>query len=219
MFPVNITQRTTCQGANTLPFRSYSRPSAFPQNSAPSSQISTQNQYSLSSRLAGMEFYKNPSPNLQEITHTKATSSTISGNRKSSIISQKITKPKDPRPAPYPAHLTPHPVDYRPHCLARDQLYKWKPACSCEAVDTSGTPVDLSGQDLDRIQAVIGCAWSESTRETYGSGLLAFHVYCDSKGLPEEQRTPTSPVLISSFLASLAGAYSNKTLHNYVHGI
>jgi hypothetical protein len=35
----------------------------------------------------------------------------------------------------------------------------------------------------------------------------------------EAQRAPASSVLITSFLANLAGLFSNKTLHNYVYGI
>jgi len=53
----------------------------------------------------------------------------------------------------------------------------------------------------------------------YGSGLLAFHSYCDSKSIPESQRTPSSSILVAAFLSSLASAYSNKILHNYVHAI
>jgi len=55
-------------------------------------------------------------------------------------------------------------------------------------------------------------AWTEETLETYASGLLSWHVYCDAKNILEMQR-------ITSFLASMAGLFSNKTLHNYVHGI
>ncbi|KAF8802119.1 hypothetical protein BYT27DRAFT_7261237 [Phlegmacium glaucopus] len=166
-----------------------------------------------------MEVYSVLSPNLRENAQQHIPSRITTASMKSSITLPDTAKPKNSRPAPYPAHLILRPIDSQPHCLARDRLYKWKLFCSREAVDAVGMPVNLSDQDLDRIQAVLGCAWSESTREVYGSGLLAFHVFCNSKDLPEAQRTPTSPVLVASFLASLAGAYSNKTLQNYVHGI
>jgi len=65
----------------------------------------------------------------------------------------------------------------------------------------------------------MSCAWTEGTLETYASGLLSWHVFCDSKHIPEVQRAPASSVLITSFLATLAGLFSNKTLHNYVHGV
>ena len=65
----------------------------------------------------------------------------------------------------------------------------------------------------------MSCAWTEGTLETYASGLLSWHAYCDTKSIPEVQRAPASPVLVTSFLASMAGLFSNKTLHNYVHGV
>lgn len=58
--------------------------------------------------------------------------------------------------------------------------------------------------DLDRISTVIMNAWSKGTRETYGSGILHFHVFCDKQGIAEQQRTPASPVLIAAFISALA---------------
>jgi len=53
----------------------------------------------------------------------------------------------------------------------------------------------------------------------YGSGLLNFHVYCDQKNIPENERALANPVLISAFISSLTGAYSGSTIDNYVYGI
>ena len=65
----------------------------------------------------------------------------------------------------------------------------------------------------------MSAAWAEGTRETYGSGLLTFHVYCDGKGISEHQRAPVSCVILSAFISELAGAYSGKTISNYIYGI
>lgn len=62
-------------------------------------------------------------------------------------------------------------------------------------------------------------AWAESTREAYSSGILAYHVFCDKRNIPESQRAPTSQPLIAAFVASLAGSYSGSTISNYIHGI
>ena len=48
---------------------------------------------------------------------------------------------------------------------------------------------------------------------------MNFHVYCDQKGVPEDQRAPASPVLIHAFISALAGTYSGSTIDNYVYGI
>ena len=62
-------------------------------------------------------------------------------------------------------------------------------------------------------------AWAESTHKAYSSGILAYHVYCDKMEIPEEKRTPTSQLVIASFIASMAGAYSGASISNYIYGI
>ncbi|KIJ10176.1 hypothetical protein PAXINDRAFT_86448, partial [Paxillus involutus ATCC 200175] len=62
-------------------------------------------------------------------------------------------------------------------------------------------------------------AWADSTKETYGSGLLAFHIFCDHKSIPESDRTPTIPSVISAFISALVGSYSGSAVSNYVSGI
>ncbi|KAG6328739.1 hypothetical protein ID866_10350 [Astraeus odoratus] len=32
--------------------------------------------------------------------------------------------------------------------------------------------------------------WAENTRATYGSGLLVYHVFCDSRDIPEMEHAP-----------------------------
>ena len=62
-------------------------------------------------------------------------------------------------------------------------------------------------------------AWAESTHESYSSGILVYHVFCDVKGVSEELRAPASQSIMTSFIVSLAGSYSGATISNYVHGI
>jgi hypothetical protein len=62
-------------------------------------------------------------------------------------------------------------------------------------------------------------AWEENTRETYGSGLLVYHVFCDANGTPESKRAPDTQSLLSAFVASLAASYSGKTISNYFYGV
>ena len=80
-------------------------------------------------------------------------------------------------------------------------------------------PSNLTPDDVCQIAIVMGKSWEESTLAAYGSGLLNFHVYCDQKGIPEEEWVPASPILINTFVSSLAGAYSGSTIDNYVYGI
>ncbi|OJT05120.1 hypothetical protein TRAPUB_4081 [Trametes pubescens] len=78
---------------------------------------------------------------------------------------------------------------------------------------------DLHDIDIQRIVDVTSQSWAESTAGTYGSGLLVFHVFCDARGVAEEQRTPAGELLILAFVASIAGAYSSSAILNYVNGV
>ncbi|TEB22825.1 hypothetical protein FA13DRAFT_1640698 [Coprinellus micaceus] len=107
----------------------------------------------------------------------------------------------------------------RPHVLCRDRLRYWIPIYARNKLDEEGRPVNLWRSDLERIIDVITEAWAEGTRETYGSGLLTFHVFCDLRGITEGQRAPASPVLVQAFVADLAGTYAAATIRNYVLGV
>lgn len=63
------------------------------------------------------------------------------------------------------------------------------------------------------------CAWSENTRGVYGSGLLAFHVWCDRAHVSERDRAPASGSLISLFISSMAGGFAKDTVSNYLAGV
>ena len=125
--------------------------------------------------------------------------------------------PKAGKPAQYAKDLCPLPSARRPHVLASERLRLWIPLHGQETA--KDTPTNLTSEDVRQISVVIGKSWEESTLAAYGSGLLNFHVYCDQKNIPEDQRAPASPVLISAFVSSLAGAYSGSTIDNYVYGI
>ncbi|CAA7264068.1 unnamed protein product [Cyclocybe aegerita] len=122
-------------------------------------------------------------------------------------------------PAPYQEALTPHFSPQRPHVLARERLMCWKPTTPRNVLDGNGHPTNLTEADLRRILEVMEGAWAEGTREGYGSGLLVYHVFCDQKGISEEQRAPASPILIASFIATITGAYAGGTISNYVFGV
>lgn len=62
-------------------------------------------------------------------------------------------------------------------------------------------------------------AWASSTLETYGAGLLAFHVFCDTYDISEDQRTPATTDLMVSFVSTMAGIYSGSAICNYVSGV
>ena len=128
--------------------------------------------------------------------------------------------PAKPRkPPPYTPELRPRPSTLRPHVLARERLRQWKPSTARNTLDAKGNPTNLSSSDLARIMEVIGGSWETSTHETYGSGLLIYHVFCDNRQIPEDQRAPMSQILAASFVSTIAGAYAGKTIRNYFYGV
>ena len=58
-----------------------------------------------------------------------------------------------------------------------------------------------------------------STRASYGAGLLAFHIFCDSKKIDENLRAPVDLIILQSFVARMAGIYSASTISGYVAAV
>ncbi|KAG2153402.1 hypothetical protein DEU56DRAFT_720955, partial [Suillus clintonianus] len=107
----------------------------------------------------------------------------------------------------------------RPHCLAHDRLRLWVPSTARSRLDRLGLPVPVSDDNLDRILAVVSHAHAAGTRETYGSGLLVYHVFCDERGITEDQRCPAPPLLLLAFISACAGVYAGTTLENYFYAV
>jgi hypothetical protein len=116
----------------------------------------------------------------------------------------------------YSNKLSPAISHLRPHCSARDRLRLWKPTFVRSADKLN---VEITEEDLDRVITVINSSWQASTREAYGSGLLVFHVFCDLRFIPEEQRCPADTLLMLTFISACAGSYAGKTLACYFYGI
>jgi hypothetical protein len=112
-------------------------------------------------------------------------------------------------PRPYHPDLTPAPSDLRPHCAAGDRLLLWLPYGKPPLVEP------LTDVDQWRIQVIKFRGLARTTREMYGSGLLLYHVFCDSRGVSEALRAPASTNLVEVFLASITGAYSASAISNY----
>jgi len=103
--------------------------------------------------------------------------------------------------------------------MAKDRIHMWLPFNSVTTNGSDHGRDRLSFSDRRRIPEVMLHAWEEDTRETYGSGLLVFHVFCDSKGISESDRAPAAQPVLSAFVASLAASYSGKTISNYFYGV
>lgn len=77
----------------------------------------------------------------------------------------------------------------------------------------------VSLQDLRRIEEVALNSLQPTTQAAYGTGLLAFHVFCDSRNIAENMRAPVSDLILKSFVSRLAGIYSASAITNYVAAV
>jgi hypothetical protein len=229
------TRPTIHHEASTRQPPSSSPYSTFQVNSHLSSQTSIQTHHTLNSTLANAILHPPRTQNLRKNTlnpqNTGLPMTNLNSGTRSNSVRRKTNNnhgnrdntlppaPTSSTPAAYSINLTPRPSPLRPHCLGRERLRLWKPTQARSTQDEEGQLVNVTDSDLERILDVMSQAWEEGTRETYGSGLLMFHVYCDNKDIPELQRAPVSKILLSSFISELAGAYSGKTIANYVYGI
>ena len=118
-------------------------------------------------------------------------------------------------PLPYHADLVPKPSPLRPHCLAKDCLWLWLPATNTVP---SHTIVILEDQ-VHRVMQVINHSWNDSTKATYGTGLLIFHIFCDRNDIPESSHCPAPASLLLVFIVSCTGFYLGSTISNYVAGL
>jgi hypothetical protein len=96
--------------------------------------------------------------------------------------------------------------------LASERLVKWKP------LNTGGADV-LTPTQLERMLAVMAAGWAPATHQTYGSGLLMFHVWCDKNSVAEDRRSPVSHWLMVGFIADCAGGYSKSAVENALLGV
>ncbi len=115
--------------------------------------------------------------------------------------------------APYPPHLSTSPSPLHKHVAAQDCLIQWLSTTVCLVV--SG----LLTVDMNQLRNMISFAYADGTLETYGSGLLLWHIFCDRPCIPEDQRCPAPAVLVFSFIATLAESYAGGTISGYVAGV
>ncbi|KZV78242.1 hypothetical protein EXIGLDRAFT_53573 [Exidia glandulosa HHB12029] len=116
------------------------------------------------------------------------------------------------QPRPYASHLTPRLSALRPHCLARERLLLWLPL-------QSSLNASLSREERELIFNILARSLAPGTMETYGTGLLLFHVSCDVFNVPEHLRAPVARNTLAVFIADLVGRYSEAAVKNAVSAV
>ncbi|KAF9032010.1 hypothetical protein BDZ89DRAFT_948463 [Hymenopellis radicata] len=153
----------------------------------------------------------NPRPTVLPPLKPASTGSQISSRTSESTLPRRFAVS---RARPYAPHLTPLSSPFRQHIPAKERLFGWTPASSSRVPLAGPIPADM-----DRIRDVLTFAWADGTLETYGSGLLVYHVFCDNKRVTERDRCPAPALLISAFVSTLSGSYAGSTVTGYVSAV
>ena len=164
----------------------------------------------------------NPRETPDPSTGASVETTRVSNNQTPSRI---VNRWNAPLPAPsrsgvinkYPSNLTPNTSPLRPACQAAVRLRTWTPAQPTSETDL--IPTSFTAEDQERVKDLLANAWQESTKISYASGLLTYHVFCDRKNVDELARAPASTDLIIAFISTLAGTLAGSTISNYVSGI
>ena len=133
-----------------------------------------------------------------------------------------LTPPSCPsiKPHLYQTGLEVQSLPLCPYCLAADRLKLWHSFISQVSVLYPDSSFHITLIiDLEWMLSVMAAAWVPGTRETYGAGLLVFHIFYDSQDIPESQQCPVNNTPLHTFITTCAGSYSGSALANYVFGI
>lgn len=96
----------------------------------------------------------------------------------------------------------------------------WRPTTNArELVGADGESLNLPDIVMQRVQEVLAQGYANSTTETYGAGLLVYHVFCDRNNVPDAQRAPCSQDLLLAWISTMAGTYAGTSVGNYVSGL
>ncbi|TFK16583.1 hypothetical protein FA15DRAFT_606980 [Coprinopsis marcescibilis] len=102
---------------------------------------------------------------------------------------------------------------------SRDRLQLWVPLNVQINQHDSAESALLAQANLVKLTDDIQGTLAPSTHESYGTSLFAFHAFCNSNNIPEDQRAPASLTFISLFVSSMVGLYAGSTTQNYVYAV
>ncbi|KIY46264.1 hypothetical protein FISHEDRAFT_24441, partial [Fistulina hepatica ATCC 64428] len=103
----------------------------------------------------------------------------------------------------------------RPRVLASDRIRLWSTPFSQDLIRISPLPEPL----MENARSLIYNSFAPATRSTYAAGPLRFTQFCDRWDIPECDRMPASPTLLTAFVAEFAGSVSGRAINNWLSGL
>ena len=106
-----------------------------------------------------------------------------------------------------------------PDCPAGDCIHVWRPMNTCHTLNHNNLPTNFNENDLAYIKNLLEHTFAPNTRNSYGSGLLIFHIFCNLRGINKEHHAPVNLTVLSTFISTLTGSYRGSTIKNYIYRI
>ncbi|GLB45561.1 hypothetical protein LshimejAT787_2400190 [Lyophyllum shimeji] len=120
--------------------------------------------------------------------------------------------PRKPRPAD-----TWRPSPLRPIVPADRRVLLWTTPHSEQAQQSLDSTISPRLQR--KIFKNLLLATSDSTRQSYGAGLLRFTQFCDREKISENLCMPASTILLSAFIADAIGTCTGNCIRNWLNGL
>ncbi|KAI6008427.1 hypothetical protein EDC04DRAFT_2871493 [Pisolithus marmoratus] len=115
------------------------------------------------------------------------------------------------QPPPHPPSYVSEEKESIPGQQPKEHLRLWTPSHNHLRVIHSSRDDKMhmiTEDQLNCILEVMGASLAEKTKEAYGTGLLAYHIFCNMHGIAEHQCAPIRANTLLAFLSSCAGSYS-----------
>ncbi|KAF5376250.1 hypothetical protein D9615_008456 [Tricholomella constricta] len=122
-----------------------------------------------------------------------------------------------PQPSKHSDDSAYTPSPYRPAVPAGQRLLLWTTPHSQFARASFDAQIPVDAQS--KIFLGLFNSLADSTRVSYGAGLLRFTQYCDRLHIPEKLRMPASDILISAFVADALGSCTGECIRNWLNGL
>ncbi len=74
-------------------------------------------------------------------------------------------------------------------------------------------------QKRTMVEETIAKAWAEATQSKHRSGLKAYHSFCDTQNIPQQDHLPAKEELLCTFASSFAGQMTGDAICSKLNGI
>ncbi|KAJ3974967.1 hypothetical protein EV361DRAFT_840884 [Lentinula raphanica] len=105
----------------------------------------------------------------------------------------------------------------RPNVRAKDRIHAW---CTPYSIQQRSSNIKKYSLDLiESGQKAVSAGLADSTKTSYGAGILRFNQFCDLMGVAETLRMPADETLIIGFVGHHMGSKSGSCIKSWLSAI